>query len=559
MTEKIKQTNKFNLDALSAKRVAKKPPGFRLWQKLLIAIASGSILALSTPGFDLWCLAWFMVAPFLVLLRFCQRNSESLLIGLCFGLSYQLVSLHYYMLSNATSTGQNTFNWQVGLGIWFLQAILLSLPTILFAWLVSALPLRAGFIPYFRRPFFPYLIAVPLLWVFLHWGLAIAHPLSKFLYSTSLPVMATNSLVYSQYNVLALLQVLKYIGPIGLEFLLIVSNAVIAACIFEFIKTQEGPVERVDAISPRAGALIDLAISVLLIGLVFYYGRGQISNYITQNNGLIEYDRNNELAQPVLPVCITNTNVLSDDEKSLNEKQVALVILTTLNENIKPNQVNSFLNKLKTTVQQNKNSVLLNYTLGEKLNIVRHSFLISPTNSLDIKQPISCPEAYIMLSAVFGKNKALSDSLPLYLQNWFSNLPKQDPSSWYSLGLPKISWGKIGLLSGADIIDFRLVANEVRKGASLIIDSTNLDLLSNPYLNRQLLAAAIFRAIENNRYILFSTGRGVKAIIEPSGAVQCLDLSSTATKQNNNSLEGNLLGTVQFRWSKTLFTKTWWL
>ena len=74
--------------------------------------------------------------------------------------------------------------------------------------------------------------------------------------------MATNSLVYSQYNVLALLQVLKYIGPIGLEFLLIVSNAVIAACIFEFIKTQEGPVERVDAISPRAGALIDLAISV---------------------------------------------------------------------------------------------------------------------------------------------------------------------------------------------------------------------------------------------------------------------------------------------------------
>ena len=119
-----------------------------------------------------------------------------------------------------------------------------------------------------------------------------------------------------------------------------------------------------------------------MVGLVFYYGRGQISNYITQNNGLIEYDRNNELAQPVLPVCITNTNVLSDDEKSLNEKQVALVILTTLNENIKPNQVNSFLNKLKTTVQQNKNSVLLNYTLGEKLNIVRHSFLISPTNSL---------------------------------------------------------------------------------------------------------------------------------------------------------------------------------
>ena len=157
-----------------------------------------------------------------------------------------------------------------------------------------------------------------------------------------------------------------------------------------------------------------------------------------------------------------------------------------------------------------------------------------------------------MLSAVFGKNKALSDSLPLYLQNWFSNLPKQDPSSWYSLGLPKISWGKIGLLSGADIIDFRLVANEVRKGASLIIDSTNLDLLSNPYLNRQLLAAAIFRAIENNRYILFSTGRGVKAIIEPSGAVQCLDLSSTATKQNNNSLEGNLLGTVQFRLVKNI-------
>lgn len=108
--------------------------------------------------------------------------------------------------------------------------------------------------------------------------------------------------------------------------------------------------------------------------------------------------------------------------------------------------------------------------------------------------------------------------------------------------------------------DFRLVANEVRKGASLIVSSINLSWTDNSYLNKQLLAAAIFRASENNRYVIICANGGVMAVIEPNGAVQSLFLpQKIALEKQNNSDSKLLLGTVQFLWSKTPFTKTWWL
>ncbi len=70
VTEKIKEKNKFNLEGLRAKRAIKKSTGLAAWQKISVAIISGIILALAGPGFDHWWLAWFMVAPFLVLLSF---------------------------------------------------------------------------------------------------------------------------------------------------------------------------------------------------------------------------------------------------------------------------------------------------------------------------------------------------------------------------------------------------------------------------------------------------------------------------------------------------------
>ena len=187
VTAKSKQSNKFSLDGFNAKKAVKSHSELSTWQKLAFVAVTGALLALSSPGFDQWWLAWFMVAPLLVVLSFCHRNTESLLVGLFFGLGYHLVSLHYYFYMAFKGDGHSLTNWQTAFLIWIVQAVMLSLPTAVFAWLIGCLPLRPGYMPYLRRPFFSYLLSVPLLWVFLHWGLSIAHPFSQIWQAANLP------------------------------------------------------------------------------------------------------------------------------------------------------------------------------------------------------------------------------------------------------------------------------------------------------------------------------------------------------------------------------------
>ena len=559
VTEKIKQTNKFNLDGLEAKRVVKKAPGLSPWQKFFIALISGSILALASPGFDQWWLAWFMLAPFLVLLAFCHRNIEPLLVGLAFGFAYHLISLHYYFSMTDSSR-------QVSMIVWLIQAFMLSLPTVGFAWLISFLPLRPGYIPYFQRPFFSYLIGVPLLWVFLHWGLSITYPLTNVWKFAPFPPLPTDSLIYSQYSLLPMLQVLKYIGPSGLEFLLLLVNSAIAACIIEFIKTKEGPVERVDAISPRAGSLLDLFGALVLIGALYYFGKANITNSIKQSKEFLEYDKSNERTQPILEVGIITGGQMPTKSDTLSiEKQLAIVVFPEANNEINLAQTNNVLNASKNNSGQYHNVRLLSFASSEQKNITRNNFILTPKNSINIKQSIYYAAGLVMINDMLTNNATngqkpmlLLSSLPTFLQEWLFRLGKDDSLSWYSLNMPKINWGKIGLLSGPDITDFRLVTSEVRRGASLIVSSANLSWMRNCFLNKQLLAAAIFRAIENNRYVILCTNGGVMAIVEPNGAVQSLSLPSPATNQKNGD-SNLLLGTVQFLWSKTPLTKTWWL
>ena len=55
-----------------------------------------------------------------------------------------------------------------------------------------------------------------------------------------------------------------------------------------------------------------------------------------------------------------------------------------------------------------------------------------------------------------------------------------------------MNWGQIAILGGSEIINSRLVANKVRRGASLIIYEDNLDWAGDKCLSKQLLAAAVF-------------------------------------------------------------------
>src|SRR5262249_36584143 len=111
-------------------------------------------------------------------------------------------------------------------------------------------------------------------------------------------------------------------------------------------------------------------------------------------------------------------------------------------------------------------------------------------------------------------------------------------------------WGKIGASICVEVIYPRLIADEVRQGASLLVNVSNLAWFHGASLNKQVLAAAVMRAVENGRYFVLATNTGVSAVVDPAGVVTSVSIPGH---------KGVLIDTVQFLYKKTPFTKMWWL
>src|SRR5207253_8680841 len=88
-----------------------------------------------------------------------------------------------------------------------------------------------------------------------------------------------------------------------------------------------------------------------------------------------------------------------------------------------------------------------------------------------------------------------------------------------SLRVLSCVWGRIGSSICSEVMYPQLVADEVRHGASLLVNISNLAWFHNSSLNEQILSAAIMRAVENGRFMVLATNSGISAIIDPSGLV----------------------------------------
>jgi apolipoprotein N-acyltransferase len=119
-----------------------------------------------------------------------------------------------------------------------------------------------------------------------------------------------------------------------------------------------------------------------------------------------------------------------------------------------------------------------------------------------------------------------------------------------STNLLRCMWGGIGTSICIELVYPHLISDEVRHGAHLLINVSNLGWFHQSSLNKQILAAAILRAVENGRYFVVSANTGISAVIDPSG---------TVTSVSYPNRRGVLLDTVQFLYNQTPFSKMWWL
>lgn len=518
-------------------------------EKSLMAFGCGCLLGLSAPGFDVWWLAWIGLVPLLVLIRSNSGKLEAALTGFIFAIGYNLVSLCWILgLYPLQWLGLNDWlGFQGALAVWLAEACHQSLLIAAFALFVHVLPMRAGMLPNVARPYFPYLLSVPLIWLFFQWLIGTSE------FFLGVPV---NELAYSQSRQLELIQIAKLGGGQLVDFLIVFTNTAIAALLIERARLVRPFGNRIDPISSGVGAYVDVILAAILVSAAFFWGKAEVATIASAAS----------LTAPLssqhvpVPVAVIQGNVTIEDERAgamtpaeitnrytslLDNLGVALVVLPEGVVNAAKQGQMNLLDRLKEHVVTQKKEALagtLEVYGGGTVNALR---VITPTGDNDtlyVKRRLVPFGEYIPLGI-------LGDLVPERLKALLVGASGGfQPAR--NLLVPKSIWGKIGASVCVEVIYPHLIAEEVRKGASVLVNVSNLAWFHNATLNRQVLAAAVFRAVENGRYLVLATNTGISAVINPSGFVTSASLPGR---------RGVLVDTVQFLYQKTPFTKMWWL
>lgn len=523
----------------------------RAIDKMPMALAFGGMLGLSTAGFDIWWLAWIGLAPLLVLALSMQSKTQSFVIGLVFGLGYYLVAFSWYLgLYPLRWLGvEDWLGFQIALSGWLVESLHHALLIALFALLVYALPMRSGFWVFFKRPYYPFLLSVPLIWIFLNWVIA---PASFFL---GTPYC---QLAYSQVSRLNLLQLVAWGGSQTLDFLLVMLNAAVAGLFITVTGWVQPMGDRVDRLSPRGGALVDLALILLFMGCVTIWGRSQLIAK-GENSQLVYKDNTpGALLERHVPLAVIQPNIRAEETSgSLTDRELADryyqlgsnkgVALEVMPEGLfKEGRVDAFqiLGRLKEIAGLERKEVVTGAVDQTDAGFANAAVLLSPDQesfeSYYIKRRLKPFAEYIP----FG-----GEHIPADMRKWLTGF-KYGYLPGHRARLLNSIWGKVGVSIADELIYPKLIAREVRNGASLLVNVANFSWFHESKLMNQVLAAAVFRAVENGRFVVLSTNTGISAVIHPSGIVVGRSLPER---------KGVLVDTVQFLYKRTPYTKMWWL
>ncbi len=517
--------------------------------KLPLAFFFGCMLGLSSAGFDLWWMAWIGLAPLLVLLRGLNSKIEAGLLGLCFGLGYHGVSLSWYLgLAPLTWAGFHEFlGTQVSILIWLIEVVHQSVLLSVFSLLIYCLPLRSGFLPNIERPFFPYLISVPMIWIFLQWMIA---PSELFI---GMPI---NQLAYSQYKQLPLIQMASFGGSGSIDFLIVLVNATVANLILELSRSARRLGPRTDHLSTRFGSVFDLTIALVAVFSLSAWGTMRITSISKRIDSATAMALNSQT--PPVSVAVVQGNVSVEEERlNISKPDVIAKRYSALSANLGSSilclpegvinsaqmQPRCLLGILKNISYKQRKEVIVGSIETLQNSLANAAQLISPGKKNR--------EIYLKQRLV-----PLGEFAPQFLEKIPTPVRERVPAtresyiSAHSAQLASSQWGKVGLSVYIELIYPKLIANEVRNGASLLVNVSNLAWFHNASLNRQLLAAGVLRAVENERFLVISANTGISAVIDPTGMINGMSLPGQ---------RGVLLNTIQFLYNKTPFSKMWWL
>ncbi len=432
-------------------------------RKLLLAVISGLLLALSMPKPGISALAWVGLAPLLISIRK-TRARQAAVYGLITGAVYYGIILYWLSIFGHLP--------------WVLVVLIEALFIAVFAIIANRLMLlRSEWLKF---------LAVSAAWTAMQW----TRCLGPYAFNWG-------SFAHVQANNISVIQLASFLGPWGIEFLVCLVNlAFTEALIGEF----------------RWKRIVNIAVSIVLPAAVWVTGwvvvptaneRCNVKVAVIQGNlerGMRDTTRSpvrsfNTYARMCLRIATEQPDLIVWPESALADEIVedswgyALSILAkTLNANL---IVGGFDAPEDVSLSQSYNGAHFYSRTGHKLGVYRKVHLVP-----------------------YGEFVPLRDRLP-WLKRY--GIRDEDVLPGKSHTLVKTDIGRIGVSICFESLFPQISRLETKRGAELLVIITNDSWFERTQAARQHMMMSKLRAVENRRWVVRAAATGISAVIDPYG------------------------------------------
>lgn len=461
---------------------------------LLISAVSGALLGLSAPGFNLWFLAWFMVAPLIMLIALQQTKVQVIAVTFSYAFFYHVVYYSWF-------SGLHPLGW---MGLDTVQSVLMVIFVIAGLSVYSSLYyLLFGLLTYYIFKLKTgKLVLIPLVWVVV---IDIIASYGVFAFNWAM-------VQYSQYKVLPVIQVVSIIGGRGLEFVIILFNVALAFLLHAALE-EKGQKPLVSDTGPLK--IVSTVVVIFLLVLITGYGAHKLSQVVNKEH------YNACVCQAAFPVEYFRSSRLS--------RQVQHEVYSNLIESCPGGLVVLPEGAIATDLQKEYNRpVLLSLKkLADKKNssIVLGAFGKLPegeTNAviaIDSGMPDEIPVYHKRHLVPFGEYTPFRDMMPEPIEKFASISSTRDFARGTEANVLQTHYGKVGVLLCYETIFPRMARELVANGANVLVNTSNLGWFHNSIVDQQFIAMCVLRAVENDRFFVVSINNGSSAIITPQGEI----------------------------------------
>ncbi len=478
-------------------------------KEIILAISSGILYFLGFCGFDQFYLSWFCLVPILWALNNPRLSLKQILfVSWCFGFTTHLGG--YTWINHLL---ENFAYLPLTLAIPIYMLLCLAQGSLLGAWGLGVVYLH-------RRWKIPFTISAPALMIILEWGY---------------PALFPSYLANSQYRILPLIQSADVWGLLGISGLLVLASAVLHRWLEFLVRNPQGHELR----HPLRPSFCFLILFLCNAG----YGFWAIND--------VEKELANTDARIKIGTVQTNMGIyekrknpvegLIRHQKQSLQLQAQGADLIVWPESGYSRPIRTSMKNLKETVLGPIRTPLLfgglrvDYS-GKSRQIYNTAFLTNSDGSV-----LGTYDKTFLLA--FGEYLPGGELFPfLYkLSPNTSRFNRGDHTR--PLELNGIRYGV--LICYEDILP-RFVQKLMESSPHVLVNITNDAWFGDTHEPVIHLALAIFRSIEQRRYLVRATNTGISAMVDPTGKI---------TQQTKTFTRANLLESIVPLQNTTIYSK----